>query len=244
MEFINSDNGNRTIELGRLAGLELDSGAATLIESHLSYVLEANERVRLTAIKSFSEGLRLHVLDSLMVVPSVLSAPEGAVLDMGSGGGFPGIPIAVTTGRHVTLVDSVAKKMRAIQEYIDQHEALRGLVTTTSARLETPGDWVPECGYSTVVARALSSLPALVELAAPLMSLQAHLICMKGDLTDDELSRGSKAARMVGLTFLSCERYILPEGDEKRAVVVYVRTGNPKIKIPRREGMAQRKPLA
>lgn len=230
-------------ELASAAGVAIGDAEADLLSAHLNFVLEGNSRARLTAIRNYEDGLRLHVLDSLMVLPYVVKAPGGAVLDMGSGGGYPGIPIAVLTGRAVTLVDSVAKKMRLIQEFIDEKPQLAA-VTTASVRLEVLGDWVPDGGFGVVVARALSSLPALVELAAPLLSPGGHLICMKGDLAKDELLRGNRAARTVGLTHVETRYYVLPGGAEKRAVVVYQRTGKPKIRLPRREGMAQRKPLA
>ena len=231
-------------QVAQEAAVNLDEDQCALLAAHLAYVLEANERVRLTAIRSFQDGLRLHILDSLMIVGAVHASPAGPVLDMGSGGGYPGIPIAVATGRHVTLIDSVGKKMRIMQEFIDSTPVIRSGVATAIGRVEAMGEWVPRDGFAVVVARALSSLPALVELAAPLLMTGGHLVCMKGDLAEDELDRGNKVAGMVGLSLIDCTKYTLPHGGESRSTVVYARTGKPKIRLPRREGMAQRQPLA
>jgi len=98
--------------------------------------------------------------------------------------------------------------------------------------------------FPVVVVRALSALPSLVELAAPLLSVSGALICMKGRPDEDELRRGDAAAALCGMVRESTTRVSVPRVEAERTVVVYRKTGAPRTRLPRRNGLAQRQPLA
>lgn len=214
-----------------------------LLKTHLDYVLETNKSIRLTAIHSKEEGERLHILDSLLILPEVLSAPEGRMLDIGTGGGFPGFPIALISNRSVDLLDSVKKKAKAIEEFI--HKYYVGDLEMSAIGLRAEELALERSAYySIILARAVSSLPALVELASPLLIEGGHLIAHKGPNDDEELERAMKVAEIVGMKFLARREYELPEGNEQRTVYVFVKAAEPNIELPRRPGRAQRKPLA
>jgi len=224
-------------------GVSLSEEQLQLINLHLDYVLEANSSIRLTAIHDKDEALRLHVLDSLLALPEVLASPEGIMLDIGTGGGYPGYPLAIATGRPVDLLDSVKKKVNVIQAFVDKTHLGKPEVATLGERAEElalvrPGH------YSTVLARAVSSLPALVELASPLLRDGGHLIAYKGAHDDVELERGIIVAELAGMRFLAMREYLLPDGGEKRTIYVLKRYADPSVNLPRRPGRAQRKPLA
>ena len=210
---------------------------------HLDYVLTTNSSIRLTAIHSKEEGERLHILDSLMVLPEVLSAPEGRMLDIGTGGGYPGIPLALAAERSVDLLDSVQKKARAIEDFVQRD--YKG-----SLELRALGERAEELAlskpayYSAVLARAVSSLPALVELSSPLLIMGGRLIAHKGPFDEGELERALVVADITGMRYLSKREYELPGGDEQRTVYVFEKSGEPSMDLPRRSGRAQRKPLA
>jgi 16S rRNA (guanine527-N7)-methyltransferase len=97
--------------------------------------------------------------------------------------------------------------------------------------------------YSCVVARALSSLPSLVELASPLLAEGGFLIAMKGSPTAEERERGAIAGRLVGMSEVDWIEYRLPESAERRTLVRYLRSSAPQIRLPRRTGVAQKRPL-
>lgn len=208
---------------------------------HLELVIDANSRVQLTTINDLHKGIRLHIADSLTCLPEVNGAPEGALLDMGTGGGFPGIPLAIITNRSVTLLDSVKKKCVVLDTFIEDLKL--NTVHTAPLRAEELALEEPNV-YAVVTARALSSLPALVELASPLLIDGGMLVAQKGNITNEELSRGDEAAKMVGMSRISLRRFTLNGTDENRAIIVYKKTGASKRKLPRRPGMAQRQPLA
>lgn len=224
-------------------GFNLSEDAIDFLELHLDYVLEINSSIRLTAIHNKEEGERLHVLDSLLVLPELLSAPEGKMLDIGTGGGYPGLPLAIAAERSVDLLDSVQKKARAIENFLRESYSgsleLNALgLRAEELALERPAH------YSVVLARAVSSLPALVELASPLLQQNGRLIAHKGPHDDEELSRALMVADIVGMSSHSQREYSLPCGDEQRTVYVFEKVGAPQIELPRRPGRAQRKPLA
>ena len=100
-----------------------------LIRRHLELIIEANKTTNLTRIDSLEDGMLLHVEDSLSGLPEINAAPEGLYGDLGTGGGFPGIPLAIVTGRATILADSVGKKTRVLDGVI-QELGLRNQVTT------------------------------------------------------------------------------------------------------------------
>ena len=213
-----------------------------LLDRHLAYVLQANDKVRLTAIKSLEDGERLHVADSLCGLPEVLDAPPGKLLDMGTGGGYPGIPLGLLSGRQTVLLDAATKKCRMLDIYLESEPALHNYSTSDLRAEELALHEGKQ--YAVVTARALSALPSLVELASPLLCHGGRLIAFKGVLSEEELVSGDSVAAYTGMRRASIRRYSLPGGDEQRAIVVYEKFAESKTKLPRRPGMAQKKPFA
>lgn len=214
-----------------------------LMEHHLDYILKKNTTIRFTAIHDRNEAMRLHVLDSLLALPEVLAAPQGVMLDLGTGGGYPGFPLAIAAKRPTDLLDSVQKKAGVLQTFLDESHTGEPPITSIGARaeelaLERPGY------YSVVLARAVSSLPALLELAAPLLCDGGQLIAYKGAADKNELERSIAAATIVGMRHRSTRDYVLPAGGEQRTIYVFERQRAATIDLPRRSGRAQRKPLA
>ena len=114
--------------------MELTREQHELLLKHLSLVIEENKVTNLTRIDSLESGRLLHIEDSLAAVPECLDAPQGPVADLGTGGGFPGIPLAVATGRSVDLVDSVGKKTKALDRIIEKL-GLSATVRTYNGRI-------------------------------------------------------------------------------------------------------------
>lgn len=220
-------------------GLQADERAVSQLVDHANMVLDWNTRMNLTRIVEPAEVERLHIADSLAFLP-YLGPLDAPIVDIGSGAGFPGIPVAVITGLPVCLCESVKKKASFLAEAI---EALAIDAEVFAGRAERYTDEHREVA-GTVLARAVSSLPSLVELASPLLRPGGRLIALKGSPADEELERGRIAARLCGLSEVNVTAYSLPGGDESRSVVAYEKVGRPTVTLPRREGMAQRDPLA
>lgn len=220
-----------------------DDQAATMA-AHLQFVLDANAIAQLTAIKTYEQGLVQHVLDSCLAYLEVSAAPEGPIVDLGSGGGFPGLPLSVLTGRPVLLVDSVGKKARLVQQFIDQTPSLRQRAMAYAGRAEALAKTEARDQAGVVVARALAPLSALVELAAPLLKPGGWLVALKGEPSNDEFARGDATARIIGMERLGVREYTLGDTGARRCVVIYRRIGVLKRQLPRKEGLAQHQPLA
>ena len=213
-----------------------------LLLAQIDLVLVANQRVNLTRVTEPHEVVRLHTADSLAILQDVESAPDGQMLDLGTGAGFPGLPLAVCSPRNSVLLDSVGKKASELRRIVSEM-GLSARVRVVAERAEALSRIEPQ-EFSVVTARAVSKLAALVELASPLLSEGGVLLCLKGSPDEDELGRGKTAATLVGMVQHYTRSFDLPEGAGHRTIVCYKRTGAPSIALPRREGLAQNYPLA
>lgn len=214
-----------------------------ILERHLDYVLEANKSLRLTAIDDKEEGIRLHIIDSLLVFEELANSQNGKILDLGTGGGFPGIPLAIASGRPTMLLDSIQKKIKALDIFIERENLTERGISTLGVRAEELA-LTHQGEFSTVLARAVSALPALVELSSPLLKSGGRLIAYKGLFDHGEFEKANTVAELSGMKFISKREYKLPHGDEERIVYVYEKVCDPLIRLPRRPGQAQRRPLA
>ncbi|HJW22212.1 MAG TPA: 16S rRNA (guanine(527)-N(7))-methyltransferase RsmG, partial [Candidatus Limnocylindrales bacterium] len=179
-------------------GLSLPATARNAIAAHVRLLLAWNEAINLTAITDPEAIATRHVVDSLTAASLLVGARR--VLDLGSGGGFPGLPLAAALPHaHLTLVDSVAKKAR----FLEAAAAATGLarrVTVVAARAETVAASRPpgEPGWDVVTARGVASLAELLELALPLLRPGGRLIAWKRGELAAELEAAGRAAAALG----------------------------------------------
>lgn len=223
-------------------GIPLTGDQARLMVAHLDLVIEKNKVVNLTRITEPAEGLVLHCLDSLMPLAFISSqiGSQDVVLDVGTGAGFPGIPLAIATGAHAVLIDSVGKKVNAVNDFatvlvLDNVEPLH--VRAEELAIERPES------FSYVFARAVAQSNVLVEYAAPLLKKNGLLVLEKANPTEDELAAANRAAKICGMKFVSRETCELPNGLGHREILQYQKVAKSKIKLPRQNGMAKNQPL-
>lgn len=209
-----------------------------LLKKHLELVIEANKVTNITRISTWDEGMLLHVEDSLVGLPEVVAAPEGRYVDLGSGAGYPGIPLAVESGRRTLLVDSVGKKT-AILDSMVQELGLTNVETYTG-RIEDLAREQP-CSFAVATARALSRLSVLMELASPLLILGGVLVCYKAHVEEDELEHALALQDQTGM-FLCGDREVDLQGRERR-IISFEKKAEPSINLPRKTGLAQKRPL-
>lgn len=220
-------------------GLQTEPKVVDLLLLHAQLVLEENAVQNLTRITEPVDIVRLHILDSLVAAPIIEQRMPCKVIDIGSGAGYPGIPIALAIGCDITLDDSRSKKAH----FLERAVRMLGLsADVTEERAETIASERRQA-YDVVLARAVSGLPSLVELSAPLLDASGILVALKANLSEEELRQGDSAARICGLRRVSAKEHRLPGGEEVRRIVVYERVKMPRIVLPRNPGMAQRHPL-
>jgi 16S rRNA (guanine527-N7)-methyltransferase len=193
-------------------GLELTAAQRGALVAHLDLVDEWNAKFNLTAIRDRQQQITKHVLDSLTVRPW-LRGPT--VADVGSGAGFPGVPLAIVEPRlRFSLVESTGKKCRFLETVRDTLALTN--VDVVQARAES---LKPETRYDTVVARAVGPLSALVRFAGPLLATGGRLLAMKGKNPADEL-----AARLNGWKVVAVHSLRVPGLADERHLVELCRS--------------------
>jgi 16S rRNA (guanine527-N7)-methyltransferase len=214
-------------------------------EAYAAMLLDANRRLNLTRVTEPHEVARLHLLDSVAALQLLDASGAQTALDLGSGGGLPGIPLALARPQvRWTLVDSVRKKadvLRGFAEQLGLHS-----MTVLAERAEVLGQATEHRErYGFITARACAPLPVLVELALPLVAVGGNLIAWKGPLSDDddELRRGRRAAAQLGAGRI----VVQPAGAEVLGghTLVSIPKDRPTPpRFPRRPGEPARRPLA
>ncbi len=192
-----------------------------------------------TALKSESAIKEEFLLDSLAVVGALPS--EGRVIDIGTGGGIPGLVLAVCCpGLEFVLADSANKKTRWVSEVVEE----LGLsnVQVVTGRLEALGrDPQLRGSFQAVTAKALASLNVLVEFSLPLLQPGGRLIALKGPALEEEIGKAAKALSLVGGRVHRCWGYTI--GEKVYRLCEVVKTEPTPEKYPRRDGVPQKKPL-
>lgn len=225
------------------SSFDLNAEDIALLVQHLDLVIEKNAVLNLTRITDEHEALILHILDSLLFIahdPKLLSAST-SLLDIGTGAGFPGIPLTIASGCRATLVDSVGKKVRAVQEFTEQL-SISDRVSCLHARAEEVPDLCPH-RFDVVTARAVAQTNVLIEYATPCLRRNGFLIVGKGNPTGEELETANSAAQICGLKRTNMFEYELLRELGHRSILVYKKVGNPRIKLPRQNGMAKKMSL-
>ncbi|MHB8459774.1 MAG: 16S rRNA (guanine(527)-N(7))-methyltransferase RsmG [Candidatus Limnocylindrales bacterium] len=161
-------------------GLTLDPAVMQAISDHVRLLLAWTEAINLTAIRDPVAVARDHVLDSLTAIPLLRRHGPAPILDLGSGGGFPGLPLALALGsERALLVESVGKKARFLATVIDAL-GLRPRVAVAATRIETlAADRHHRAHWPILTARAVGPLAELIELAAPLATTGGVLVAWK-----------------------------------------------------------------
>src|SRR6267154_4092967 len=193
-------------------GFALDAQRSERLLRLVDELESANTQFNLTAIRDRPGMLRKHVFDSLSLQPYLRGA---RLADVGTGAGFPGLPLAVVNPeRRFTLIDSNGKKIRFVQHAarelgLENVEGVHGRVEASRAR-----------PFDTVVARAFAALPELVVNVAPLCGPQTRVLAMKGKWPQDEID-----ALPAGWRHQESRELTVPGLDESRCVIVLSRQG-------------------
>ena len=207
-------------------------------------LLDWNTRMDLTAVTEEDEMIDRHYIDSLMAltVPGLL--PEnGTLIDVGTGAGFPGLPLAIACpGLRVTLMDAQQKRLNFLQAVID---AL-GLdnVTLIHARAEDGGrNPALRETFDRAVARAVAPLSVLAEYLLPFVKVGGMAVCWKGPALADEMEQGRRAAFLVGGKVREAIPVAIPGRDWQHALLPMDKAAKTARLYPRKSGTPSKKPL-
>jgi 16S rRNA (guanine527-N7)-methyltransferase len=225
--------------LGELADRYALPGGATERLALLLELVEA-EHSAITTVRDPREGVDVHVADSLVALelPEVREARR--IADLGSGGGFPGLVLAIALPRvRATLVESVGRKVAFMSSAIERLGL--GNAQAIQARAE---EW-PEglAAHDLVTARAVAPLSVLVEYAAPLLDLGGSLVAWKGVRDSEEEADGQAAAAALGMTELRFEDVRPFATARDRNLYLCSKVSPTPLGYPRRAGMARKRPI-
>ncbi len=222
----------------------LTSEAEVRFYTLLGYMLDEGSRLNVTAIRSIDEIIAKHFVDSAAVAPYL---PQGCtVCDVGTGGGFPALPLAIVRpDLSITALDSTAKKIA----YVAEGAARLGLdgFRAMSGRAEELGG---EGGalrerFDVVVSRAVAALPVLCELCLPLVRVGGCFAAMKGPSGREELAASDGAIHKLGGVFSAEHETVIALGDERLRHPLFVieKCGHTPPQYPRQFAKITKKPL-
>jgi 16S rRNA (guanine527-N7)-methyltransferase len=207
------------------------------------YLLEVNQTTNLTRITEPRDVAIKHFFDSLAVYQPELFPSGCMVADVGSGAGFPGIPLAILRpDLKITLVDSLRKRTQFLLD-VTQRLGLDSVEIVHSRAEDFARDKRYREKFDVVLARAVASLNVLAELCLPLVRVGGVFLAMKGPRIADELAQAGRAIQLLGGGKLVSESSLLPFFDETRVIVkIFKESATPRL-YPRKAGTPEKQPL-
>ena len=206
-------------------------------------LVRAGRTTNLTSLLGERDIVLKHFVDSLSCLRSGWFGGPLNVLDLGTGAGFPGLPLAIVApDLNFDLLDSMRRKI----EFVDS--VIRALDLPNARGVVGRAEWLgrqpdARAGYDRVVTRAVSALPVLAEFSLPLLKEGGMLIAQKGPIGEAELEAGHRALEVLGGELESVQALTLPVLNDPRTLVCIRKTGPTPERYPRREGVPAKSPL-
>jgi 16S rRNA (guanine527-N7)-methyltransferase len=240
------DCGRLLADAAKEFGVEPDKAQIGQFLAYKELLKEWNEKINLTAIEDDREVILKHFADSLSVVPILekllLPGKKATVIDIGTGAGFPGIPLRIVLDNiHVTLADSLEKRVKFLDEAIrvlklNHIKAVHGRAEDLGNRKEYREI------FDVSIARAVASLPVLLEYCLPFVNVGGIFLAMKGGSTE-EIAASKKALEVLGGRIEEVIEFTLPFTDMKRNIIVVRKFRPTPTKYPRKAGKPTKEPL-
>lgn len=233
--------------------LEIAEEQAKKLYHFYELVVEENDKVNLTAITDYSEFVIKHYVDSLSLyllkdasfeAVDLLERPDSKVFDLGTGGGFPGIPLAIVFPKaEYILLDSLQKRIHFLQAAVAKLSLAN--VEAIHGRAE---DFARQSDYreqfDLCVSRAVANLSTLTEYALPFVKVGGYFISYKGAEAEDEIMKAKYAIKALGGQIDHIEAFDLPTTEFHRTLVIIKKIKSTENKYPRKAGIPSKKPLA
>lgn len=221
--------------------IELNEEQIKAFYNYMNMLIEKNKVMNLTGITEPKEVILKHFADSLTIAKYIKDNKK--VIDIGTGAGFPGIPLKIQNNTlKICLLDSLNKRIGFLNEVIKDNNLTN--VETIHGRAEDYGQNVKyREKFDISVSRAVAPLNILLEYMLPFVSLNGKCICMKGNITDEEINDSKNALKILGGEIEKIEKFTLLNTDNNRTLVLVKKTKVTPKTYPRNAGIPSKKPL-
>ena len=209
--------------------------------NYMNLLMEWNKKINLTAITEPNEIILKHFVDSLTILKYISDGTR--VVDVGTGAGFPGIPLKIyRQDTEITLLDSLQKRINFLDEVIRELNLEK--IETIHSRVEDFGkDKKYREKFDIATSRAVANLATLSEYLLPLVKVGGKVISMKGSLIEEELENSKNAIKILGGKIEKVDEFNLPNSDISRNIVLIDKIKETPNKYPRKAGEPSKKPL-
>lgn len=221
-------------------GIDVTDNMLDQFNRYYELLIEWNEKMNLTGITDYEEVLMKHFLDSVSIIKAVDMKNINSLIDIGTGAGFPGIPIKIVFPHiKVTLLDSLQKRIGFLNTVIEE----LGLVNidTIHGRAEDFAKNILREKYDLCVSRAVANLSTLSELCIPFVKVNGFFVSYKSDKSSEEIDNAKNAIKLLGGTILDTISFSID--DNGRTLVVIKKSNNTSKKYPRKAGTPAKDPL-
>lgn len=224
-------------------GIQASQEAIGKLEQLKTLLVEWNEKINLTAITESEEVDIKHFIDSATCLSTGYIKDGAAVIDVGTGAGFPGVPIKILNeSLKVTLLDSLNKRIKYLQDVSDKL-GLRE-VTLVHSRAEDGGaNKIYREKYDVALSRAVAAMNVLCEYCLPFVKVGGYFICQKGPSYKEELAAAKKAIELLGGRLKEVKDYQLPYSDIVHHIIIIEKIRETPTKYPRKAGKPAAEPL-
>lgn len=220
---------------------EIDDNKIQKFYDYMNLLVEWNKKINLTAITEEKDIILKHFVDSLTVLKYIKE--NKSIVDVGTGAGFPGIPLAIMNDSlKITLVDSLNKRINFLNEVCSKIK-LKNTKAIHSRAEEFGQDNNYRESYDIAISRAVSNLTVLAEYLLPLVKVGGKIICMKGPDIEEELKQAKSAIDILGGKFEGCDNFCLPKSDISRNIIIINKIKETPKKYPRKAGTPVKTPL-
>ena len=225
----------------KIIGIELNEDMLNKFYKYKNLIVDWNEKINLTAITDDLEFIIKHFVDSITINKYI--EKNKTIIDIGTGAGFPGIPIKILNkDNKVVLFDSLNKRLKVLEDIIEKID-LEKIETLHGRAEETFKNIKYREKYDVAVSRAVASLNVLVELMLPAVKVGGKCICMKGNNAEIEIKEAKKAIQELGGVIEKVEKITLPELNLERNIVIIKKIKPTHNKYPRKPGTPQKLPI-